>query len=633
MFAAVAMLAMVVAAMLAVEIGRMYTSHRHLKKIAVVAALDAVRIASGCDRDIDGPQPAQSDIEAAVLSSLTQQGYGDLFAGAQVEPGVVRLSSAGYDRQLEAADVAEAQAVRVTLTRPFPAPFLPFFPTSGRVMTTSVTAERTALGSLQVGSGLLSVSTAQAALLNPLLSGLLGGAVNLSVIDYNGLASAQVTLAQVASAIGLDVIDLSDPLVLSTETPALSPLLNGLADALGGTVSSSVTTALGSLANAAASSGSRVPLGQLMGAVDDAGADAPFSSVLDLVVALGAAAQANSSGANPIALPVNLSVPGVATVNVFLRVLEPPQYSGMGRPGQTEARTAQLGLGVRIVAGQVLSGLATAIQGLINSTLGLLNLVGITSSVTVPSTLNLGIDLELAAARATLDQLQCPTRAHPDPAARLSAQSAPVSVAVGTFTGTGASMPPLSAYQNAFPVARVVVNASDGCIGVKLGNACIGVPVNLGSTDLNIALALTSLGVGSQSRQLDDVTEFTALAGDEAPAVFLANGAPGAPPAYPASSNPQQISSPVALSLNLGVTSQQTGSGLVGILGGLVSNVVGLVTSTVQPLLNLVNGLAASLIEPLLQLLGIQFGTATVTMMATTMDQPHVVSMEAVAAD
>src|SRR3546814_6900833 len=95
-------------------------------------------------------------------------------------------------------------------------------------MTTSATAEQAALGSLYVGSTLLDVS---GGVLNAVLSGLLGGSVNLNAVDYQGLAGVNVSLGQLATAVGVDVSDLSDPLALTTQTPVLSSVLNGRSEA------------------------------------------------------------------------------------------------------------------------------------------------------------------------------------------------------------------------------------------------------------------------------------------------------------------------------------------------------------------------------------------------------------------
>src|SRR5690606_32736405 len=91
-----------------------------------------------------------------------------------------------------AVDGEDVQAVRVTLRRSFPPPLMPLMPyDEERLMVASATAGQLAVGSFYLGSGLLSLD---GGILNALLSGLLGGNVDLTVLDYNGLAEVGVSL-------------------------------------------------------------------------------------------------------------------------------------------------------------------------------------------------------------------------------------------------------------------------------------------------------------------------------------------------------------------------------------------------------------------------------------------------------
>ncbi len=65
---------------------------------------------------------------------------------------------------------------------------------------------------------------------------------------------------------------------------------------------------------------------------------------------------------------------------------------------------------------------------------------------------------------------------------------------------------------------------------------------------------------------------------------------------------------------------------MVGVLTDLVSNLLNGIVGLLNPLLNLVNGLTTALVDPLLALLGIQLGTATVTMNAVQTGQPTLIS-------
>lgn len=627
--AAISIVALLTATMLVIEVGRLYFAQRSLQKMASLAALDGARTVSGC-----GSEPTQAALDAAVANSLARNGNPAILTSTLIEGGTVETNAESL-RELTPTDIEDARAVRVTLTRPVPSLLTPFLTPSGGSMVASATATQEVLGSLSVGSGLLSISSADSALLNPLLSGLLGGSVNLTAVQYSGLAGVNVSLEQLATAIGVDVKDLSDPVSLSTQTPILSDTLDGLAGSLGDTASGTVTGLLTQLAGSASSQ--PVPLGLILDPVTAVAGEVPFINLLDLILALGQAAQADpSGGATPIALPISLSVPGVANITSFVRILEPPKFGGLGRPGQTQATTAQIRVLLRIEAGQVLTGLTAAIQGIVNGLLGVLNLVGVTTSVTVvPPPLNIGVDIDVAKATAYLDAVQCPRGDVNDgePIAELSAAPAIAEITVGRFIGSASSAPALIP-TDTWQIATVGINATGACVGVKIGSLCVGVPLNLGSTNVTLNLGMVAAGVGAGGRMdlPQDVTEFDRI--EDLPAtVPPAWIAEGVPPDAPVSANPQTVGSEVNLELELNLSSTQTGSGLVGLLGGLVNSLVNAVASLLQPLINLVNGLADALINPLLDLLGIDLGSATVTMRVVTVDQPNIVTTEVVGAE
>lgn len=623
--AAVTIVALLISSLLVIEVGRVYYAERSLQKMASLAALDAARLVSGC-----GDPATQAALDSSVAASLARNGDPAILTSTTVEAGIVETNVSSL-RELSVTDMDDARAVRVTLKRPLPSLLTPLLTAVGGTMTASATATQEALGGLSVGSGLLSISSADSALLNPLLSGLLGGSVNLTAVDYSGLAGVNVSLEQLATAIGVDVQDLSDPLALSTQTPVLSETLNGLAGALGGTASGTVTGLLTQLAGSA--SNQDVPLGTILNPIADVAADVPFVNLLDLILAMGQAAQADYGGVTPIDLPVGISIPSTLTVRAFVKVLEPPQLSGLGRPGQTEASTAQIRIMLRIEAGSLITALQGTLDGVMDGVFGLLNLgTSIDSDIDpVPPPLNIGVDIEVAKATAYLDALQCPRADlnNGEPIAELSASPAIASVEIGRFNGSASTAPDLDPQDN-WPIVNVTVDATNACVGLKIGNNCLGLPLNLGSTDLTLSLGLTALGAGGGGGRQSlpsEVTQFERIENlpDTAAPAWMAEGVP---PDAPVAANPQTVGSDVDVGLDLELESQQTGSGLVGILGGLVNTVISAVAAAVQPLLDVVNGLADTLINPLLDVLGIQLGAATVTMLGVTVDQPRIVTTE-----
>jgi len=148
----------------------------------------------------------------------------------------------------------------------------------------------------------------------------------------------------------------------------------------------------------------------------------------------------------------------------------------------------------------------------------------------------------------------------------------------------------------------------------------------LGNVRLTVGLGLTGVGVGNtQLIGLNPVTEFTPLANQtpRTPTVYRADGVP---PAAPVAANPQTVGSPTTVQLNLGLQTTQTGTGLLGALGNLLTGILNGIVSLLNPLLNLVNTLTTALVDPLLSLLGIRLGTGTVTMESAQIGQPVLVT-------
>lgn len=635
-FAAIALLAAITAVMFAIEVGRMYSAQAALQKQANLAALDAARVVGGCAVESIEGTPTQAKIEALVRQTLLSNGIttDDALSATNVDLtvdfGETVVNPVDDDhpapyRGLQATLVENAEAVRVTLRQPFPQPFLPVLPAQeGKFLTASATAEQAAVGSFYVGSGLLALD---GGILNALLSGLLAGpgsppaAINLTVADYNGLAGATVSLGQLATAIGLNVQDLSNPLALQAQDPLLGDLLNGLAGALTGTANSAVTGLLEDLAAAAAAgSNNPVPLGDLLPTVDDTGADVPMINLLDLLIAAGAAANADpTGGVTPIALPVVLSIPGVATLNTFLQILEPPQFSGMGRPGEAEAHTAQIRLMVRLQV-DALDAVSDALTVLLGG--------GLLGSVDVDP-LNLGIDLDVAKASAWLDRIECPRSAKPGLTTELSARAAVADLKLGTFAGDPLDAPDIS--DGAAQLLGVSIDLLGGL---------------LASIDVNLLLdgpAVTTVGNAAQDPLPSPVTDFDWIDDESETPYWLAAGVP---PAAPVPDNPQTVGSTGLLggalsslfdSLAIAASDpahpdENSSVCLLLLLCMPVSDILDAVLDPVVALLGSIlaptGALVDSLLDPLLQMLGVQLGAATVTMNTVAIDSVRIVSME-----
>ena len=623
-FGAIAMIAMLSAVALTIDIGRLYNAQRNLQKLADVAALDAVRIASGCVGGGSGMPANQSAAASESAASLLRNSgaAGDITALTEVGRRRFIAGANGDSEALQGFEVLPEtsplrDAVRVRLTRPMPSRLIPGITGSGggQLMATAVAAQP-ARGELSIGSDVLRLNGGA---LNSVIGGLLCAAgdatcqaqvIALDVAGNSGVLSAGVTLQQLATALDLSVKDLANPVTLNTQTPVASDVLDGLAASLGGSVNGSVTTLLGALADAARANPNGVPLASLLGPVTEVAGDVPFVNLLDLIVGLGQAAQAGSGQPIRLNLASLASIPNVTQIDAFVTVIEPPQFSGMGPAGQTRASTAQLRLQLRLSL--------NALQTTTNTLNGLLGVLG--SSITM-SPINLGIDVEVAKAEAFLDSLQCPQRDLNNglPVAGLSARTAAADIRLGTFSGNGATAPPLAA--GATPILTANITAAFG----------------LASSTLQVVLnnpVTASAGGGVQI--LEDVTRF-----EPPPSNLLFYVADGAPLAPPSNDNPQRVGNSNALSgafsslfgsLNLSTSSSAGGSNLCVLLvacvplSGLLDPLLAGVSAVLGPLLTGVGGIVDTLLDPLLNALGIQIGGATVTLHAVEIPQPRVVT-------
>lgn len=624
-YTGVTLLAILIASVIAIEMGRVYSANRNLQKMASLAALDAVREASRCSRTL---APSQAELEGRVTASLQRNGVFSEIRQVTVEPGIVQFESGTRRRFLEPSTLAEATAVRVTLRKPFPALLTGLLPDSGKLMVVSATAEQPLSGAFEVGSGLASLS---GGMLNGVLGALLGGSVNLTAVDYTGLAGVNVTLEQLATALDVDVQDLSDPVALQANAPLLRDSLLGLSDALGSSASSTVVNLVRNLASAAASNTGRTTLDQLLGSYDLTGSSAPVINLLDLLLDLAASTHVDPAGTGSV-IPVNvstlnLSLPaGLAVSAVGLRVLEAPQ-AGRGRPGDPSATasTAQVRLMVRAQVNaqtQIASALSAVLLG------------GLLGTVTAPP-INIGIDLDAAKATAFLDQIDCPQTGvnGGKPMAQLSVEPAVATVRLGTYTGVPASFP-------------AITSGSSQLLGV--GIQILGGLV--ASINVNLYLAnpvSTTAGSGTEQPLPLPVTQFDAVAvtDNSDPDVWIARGRP---PAAAVTGNPQTVGSSNVLrgtmstlfgSLNITASDPAHAAGssicllkvIVCTLSVPVDSIVNAVVTPVRTLLNTVlsgvGGIVDALLDPLLNALGIRLGNATVIMQSVTTDQPTVVTI------
>jgi uncharacterized membrane protein len=351
-FVAISMVASIAALGMALDLGRLYYTHRDLQLLVDMAALDAARSAGGC---LGKVQDRQGSAAGEAATSLQRNGASLAYLTAgSVEIG--RQETQGGVRTFVPDETPRADSVRVTLRRPLPAKLVPMFSTGrGGTMTVTAAANMRPIVSFDVGSGLAGINSPVA---NNVLGGLLGtGNVGVGVLDVNGLASANVTLGDLSEAANAGTVQ--DFLDTQTTAPQL---LSAIADALSGTSDAAVRTTLSALANGSDASHAVVPR-QVLGVPAGGTADDAVVSVGSLVTAI---AESDASN-NLLKVTLPLKVPLLGDGEITVRLVElarpaigPALTDSAGNP-QTVANTAQ-GIITATFHPQVANGIKANIQ-------------------------------------------------------------------------------------------------------------------------------------------------------------------------------------------------------------------------------------------------------------------------------
>lgn len=351
-FVALTLVVVILGAALSVDIGRLAVAGRDAREVADLAALDAARVLDPT-RTAAAQEPA---VVAAARASAGRNGFADGRDGALlVDLGTFDVAATpNYTPCTDPVSTPAAcngpNAVRVTAHRRSDNLFAPGSFTIDRAATAT---GRSGVGSVGVASSALAVDTRRSAVLDAVLSQALGGtAVGLTAASWGSLASASVSLGDLAVAMGLGPADVS---TLLSRTYDVGALVTGLRSALATTGSATAATALQPLAGLTA--GRTVRLGDLI--TVDALAQQPELIRFSAAQLLETVADAGVAGGS-ITATAQVSLATFGSVPVNVQVLQAPQFA-VGPVG-TQARTAQLRAWTDVALGttNLTSGLTVA---------------------------------------------------------------------------------------------------------------------------------------------------------------------------------------------------------------------------------------------------------------------------------
>lgn len=543
LFAAVA----IVAAALSVDIGSLALSKRANQRIADLASLDGVR-------GLSVAPPQRDDVERIVLASVERNGFdidpttaarsctplldsgatyttpdalrwvtielGKYTVGADDNFAPVKCPAAAA---VEALLPVDADAVRVIVSSPVSFNFMPgggretasavsklgtttpAVATTTTILTTTTTTPPSASGlaGLWVGSRFASIDTSRSVLLNSILEQAIdpnsttAPVVNVSAAGYQGLASSNVTLTDLATELGINAGTVDDILnaqvsyadvlaatatILNRDGNAAAATVNGISQGISTTAGQSQTITLGELGsisgNGSVLNGSSV-------------ADATFN-VLDLVRGGALLADGNhlvSATVPPASVPLPT---GAVSATVDVQVIEAPQAGGPGPALTTSAHTAQVRSTIHLQVPVNVVGL-----GVVN--------------------VDLPIDVQGGGADATITDIACAVGATTPSKVSINAVSRTLigtvgafvsSVLAGTVTITGSQSQPVSStappalldFLPAFATKQTTPVSQLGALSVSPSSITVSGPLGLGLTAATVAttIATTLNGVLGQ---------------------------------------------------------------------------------------------------------------------------------------
>ena len=326
---------LLVSAAFAVDLGQQRVVRRDVQAVADMVALDMVRLLDG--RKANEYSVSAFDEAKRLSLQRNRSALGGALAPSDVTWTFAKAGAApGTWTTIDSSAAETPTAIQVSARSAVGFAFGGFTGVSKGGATRTAVAQNEESACFRVGSFVASLDSGQSALLNPILSALLGSSLNLDLVGYKGLAGANVSLLDLVKVGGLGVGSVDELLKLDGVT--LGRLFVAAAKVLENQGKLAVANVLRAISVSAATPA--IAIADLIKAAPGTGSALDASlNVLDLIAT--AAFVANKSHA--VEIPnLGVTLPGVASVTTSLTVIEPPK-AACGPVG-TKAETAQISL-------------------------------------------------------------------------------------------------------------------------------------------------------------------------------------------------------------------------------------------------------------------------------------------------
>ncbi|BEP37344.1 TadG family pilus assembly protein [Variovorax sp. V59] len=375
-------LSLIVIVLIGTELGYLFFMKRELQKSADLAALagaQQISVAGGCANAITAAKLSANGASNTDPSRNLPPTF--MLVDGDIECGQWDPAKTTIDHFEPAA--SNLNAVRVTISKA-PIAILPFFD-ADRTIRAKAVAANDPIASFSLGTGVAGLNEGA---VNQLLSALLGtgNKISLRLVDYQGLASAQIRLLDLITVIpNVGTVDE----LLNTRIQ-LNDLMLAMVQALG-TSNTLAVQALNSIISTNVKS-AEVRLGDLI-KVTTPSSEGAASAAINVLDLLTTSAQI-ANGKNLVKLGTAIDLGALAKADVQLVVVEPPSIAigPAGKDGQGNWRTQAHSAAVRMRLDVTLVDT--------NEIPGLSWLVKVTL-------LRLPIYIEVAQGNARLSNIQC----------------------------------------------------------------------------------------------------------------------------------------------------------------------------------------------------------------------------------
>ncbi|MGQ0616926.1 MAG: hypothetical protein ACT4PW_08030 [Acidimicrobiia bacterium] len=327
MIVAVSLVVLVAATALTIDLGRQMMRRRDMQLVADVVSLDMARLLDGRTR---AQLLSSTDWAAQLTDSRDRNDFPDTGAPRHLDIALGHIDSVtrAFVEDVAASSVPTAVRVNAGDSVEY------FFASGGQgAAARKAVATQTGQACFTVGSFAANISGN-----NSLLGSVLGDAMNIGVLSYQGLATAQgVTLGQIGAELGLgsptQVLGTNVTINQFAAATARVLRLHGdnvnanLLDTVAVSANNTFAFRLGQLASVAAGS-------------ETAALAVPLN-VLDVVSASALIA----NGTNFIALPLQANLLGLSTLSARVTIIEGPVLVCQP-PGGPQVQTSQVRLSV-----------------------------------------------------------------------------------------------------------------------------------------------------------------------------------------------------------------------------------------------------------------------------------------------